>query len=356
MSFTADLSTTGLDPADADAHDGIAAREASAAEVRELTRHCLAYREADDATAWRGLAVTLGPYLAVCAALLTAMMLGFWPALVLAVPAGLLLVRLFTIQHDCGHGSYFSSKGLNTAVGRMLSLLTLTAYGYWRRTHALHHSSAGDLGRRGIGDVDTYTVREFEALSDRERFLYRLYRHPLVLHVIGPPLYFVGLQRSPFGQALPVREAWRSIMALNLAMVVFYGALMVAFGVGPVLAALLPTACVAAWVGAWLFFVQHQFEHTHWDESDDWHMQTAALNGSSYYVMPRWLDWLTGHIGLHHIHHLNSRVPSYRLPECMEGDARLARISRLTLRESLGSIGLSLWDEEARRLVPFARA
>ena len=328
----------------------------NAVDVRELMRHSLRYRDPDDRRAVAQLALTLGLYAACVGALLAGILAGFWPALLLALPGGLLLVRLFTVQHDCGHGSYFSSRRANNAVGRLLSLFTLTPYGYWKRTHALHHGSAGDLGRRGIGDVDTYTVREFEALSPRERTLYRLYRHPLVLHVVGPPVYFLGLQRSPFGQALPAREAWRSIVGLNAAMAAFYGTLMLVFGVGPVLLAFAPVACVAAWVGAWLFFVQHQFEHTHWEQSEDWHLQTAALHGSSFYVLPRWLDWLTGHIGLHHIHHLNSRVPSYRLPECLAGDERLSRISRLTMRESLGSIGLSLWDEDARRLVSFRTA
>jgi len=325
------------------------------AEARRLARHCMAYRDALDGRAAFQLASTLGLYLALCAALLWAASEGWWGLLpLLALPAGGLLVRLFTIQHDCGHGSFFTGRAVNTALGRALSVLTLTPYGFWRRAHTLHHASAGDLSRRGIGDVDTLTVAEYRALSPREGWKYRLYRHPLVLHVLGPPLYFVLFQRSPFGQALPPGACWRSVMSLNLAIVAFYGALMVALGPWIVLAALVPVACIASWVGAWLFFVQHQFEHTQWDDAKAWDLQAAALGGSSYYVLPPVLQWFTGNVGLHHIHHLNSRVPNYRLQECLDGEPTLGTISRLTLGESLRCIGLALWDEETRRLIPFS--
>ncbi|MEL6750778.1 MAG: fatty acid desaturase [Pseudomonadota bacterium] len=324
--------------------------------IRSLTRHCLGYRDAIDSRAWTQLALTLALYLTLCGVMLFAISSGYWAAVVLCLPAGMLLVRLFTFQHDCGHGSFFSNRRWNDAVGRVLSVCTFTPYGFWKRTHALHHSSAGDLGRRGIGDVDTYTVREYEALTPRERLLYRIYRHPLILHVVGPPVYFTLLMRSPWGQPLSPSESWRSIMALNVALLVVYGGLALAFGLGTVALALLPVACITSWVGGWLFFVQHQFEHTHWEQSDKWHLQTAALHGSSYYVLPAWLNWLTGDIALHHIHHLNSRVPGYRLRECMQGEPRLAQISRLTIRESIGCIGLSLWHEDKGRLMSFKTA
>ena len=346
------------DGAPAPRDDGATApRDAvTAAEAKALARHCMGYREADDARAWRQLLPTLGLYLATFAALLWGVAAGIWAALALAPAAGLLLVRLFTIQHDCGHNSFFASRAANTWVGRVLSVLTLTPYDAWRREHARHHSSAGDLDHRGIGDVGTLTVREYEALGWRQRLGYRIYRHPLILHVLGPPLYFVLFERSPFGHALPARELWRSIMALNLALAALYGGLMLVFGVWPTLIAVTSVALVASWVGAWLFFIQHQFEHTHWEDGEAWDLHVAALNGSSYYVLPPLLNWLTGNIGLHHIHHLNSRVPSYRLQECMAGDARLASISRLSLGESLRCIGLSLWDEDERRLIRFSDA
>lgn len=328
----------------------------TADDLRSLSRHCLSYRDAIDARAWTQLCVTLSLYLAICATLLAAISSGVWWAIVLALPAGMLLVRIFTFQHDCGHRSFFRARGLNDAVGRALSVVTFTPYGFWRRTHAQHHTGAGNLDRRGIGDIDTYTVREYEALSPAARRWYRIYRHPVFLHVIGPPIYFLGLQRSPWGQPLSVSESWRSIMGLNLALVVLYGGLASILGWGTTAIALLPVACVAAWVGSWLFFVQHQFEHTYWAQAEDWHTQTAALHGSSHYILPGWLNWLTGDIALHHIHHLNSHVPGYRLRDCLRADDRLAGLSRLTVRESIGCIGLSLWDEDAARLTSFREA
>ena len=326
------------------------------AEAMALARHCMRYRDPNDVRAWHELATTFGLYSLTCAAMLWALASGIWSGIALAVPAGLLLVRLFTVQHDCGHGSFFSSRTLNTWVGRVLGVLTVTPFGAWKLAHSLHHSGSGDLERRGIGDIDTLTVKEYEARSVYGRWAYRAYRHPIVLHLIGPPIYFLVVHRIPFFQALPSSQVWKSTMATNAGIVALYGSLGLLVGFGPVLAAVVAVATVASWIGGWLFYVQHQFEETHWAAGEDWDARTAALNGSSHYVLPGWLHWLTGHIGLHHIHHLNSRVPSYRLPECLAGDERLSRISRLTMRESLGSIGLSLWDEETRRLVPFAQA
>ena len=321
--------------------------------IRRLSRHCLTFRDADDGAAWFQFGTTFALFLATAGAMIFGAASGFYALLALFLPAGGLLVRLFGIQHDCGHGSFFTSKRTNRVIGRLLSVFTLTPFGYWSRSHAVHHTSAGDLGRRGIGDVDTLTVAEYEALTPWARWRYRVYRHPLLLHVIGPPLYFILFQRSPFGQALPASEAWRSIMGLNLALALVYGGLIAAFGAAAVALAILPTAFVASWVGGWLFFVQHQFEDTHWEESGDWSLQRAALSGSSYYVMPKVLQWFTANIGLHHIHHLNSRIPNYRLQACLDGEPMLGTISRLSIRESFRCIGLALWDPATRKLVAF---
>lgn len=321
--------------------------------VRGLVRHCKSYRDADDRRAAFQLATTVIPFLLLAGVMFWGVTEGHWLMLALALPAGGLLVRLFGIQHDCGHSSFFTSRWLNRAVGRFLSVLTLTPFGYWSRSHTVHHATAGDLGRRGIGDVDTLTVAEYRALNRSARLRYRLYRNPFVLHLIGPPLYFVLFQRSPFGQALPAAQAWRSIMGLNLGLLAVYGGLIAALGPS-VLVPILAVAFVASWVGGWLFFVQHQFEHTHWDDSERWNLHMAALGGSSYYVLPPVLQWFTGNIGLHHIHHLNSKIPNYRLQECLDAEPLLARISRLSLGESFRCIGLSLWDEDQRKLVPFA--
>lgn len=322
-------------------------------EIRRLSRHCLRYRDADDIKAWVQLSTTLGLFLLAAGLMLYGAASEAYGLLALFLPAGGLLVRLFGVQHDCGHNSFFASRKTNRLVGRLLSVFTLTPFGYWSRSHAVHHTTAGDLGRRGIGDVDTLTVDEYTVLPRGAKLRYRIYRHPLFLHVLGPPLYFILLQRSPFGQALPVRDAWRSIMGLNLALLLVYGGLVAGLGGAAVALAVLPTAFVASWVGGWLFFVQHQFEDTHWEKSEDWTLQRAALSGSSYYVMPKVLQWFTGNIGLHHIHHLNPRIPNYRLQSCLDDEPALGALSRLTIRESLQCIGLALWDPARRKLVAF---
>ncbi|HZH28431.1 MAG TPA: fatty acid desaturase [Azospirillaceae bacterium] len=303
----------------------------------------------------RQLATTLVPYLAACAAMLWGAANGHWVlVLLLAVPAGGLLVRLFIIQHDCGHGSFLRSPATNDRLGLALSLLTVTPYDSWKRAHALHHASTGNLSRRGTGDIKTLTVREYLALPRRGRLMYRLYRNPLVLIVLGSPLNFLVLQRLPFCIGVPWRSAWREVLALNLGLAALFSALVyVTGGVGPVLGAVLPTVCVAAWIGGWLFYVQHQYEGTVWDSGENWDFHHAALGGSSYYVLPRILQWITGNVGLHHVHHLNSRIPNYRLQECLEGHDLLGKVGRLTLVESLRCVRLALWDEDARKLVGF---
>ena len=322
-------------------------------EAMALARHCMRFRDPRDGRAWRELGVTLLFYVAACAALVAALASGWWIGLVLAIPAGMAVVRVFTIQHDCGHGSFFSSRTLNTWTGRCLGVLTFTPYEAWRRAHAMHHAGSGDLGRRGIGDIDMLTVAEYRARGPWGRLAYRLYRHPLVINVIGPPVYFLLMQRWPWAQQLPVQNVWRSIVGLNVALVLFYGTLILAVGPTVGLAAVLAVGLVASWVGSWLFYVQHQFEDTHWDHGDEWEARVAALNGSSHYVLPAWVNWLTGNIALHHIHHLNARIPGYRLPECMAAEPRLRTLSRLTFLDSLKCIGLALWDEDERRLIRF---
>jgi len=323
--------------------------------AKQVARHCAAYREPVPSRAILQLANTLVPYLALCAAMLWGAANGHWlPVLLLTLPAGGLLVRLFIIQHDCGHGSFLHSPAANDRLGRVVSLLTLTPYDSWKRAHAIHHASTGNLGRRGSGDIETLTVREYLALSRWGRLRYRLYRNPLVLIVIGAPVNFLLLQRLPFCIGLPWRSAWRDVLALDIALAALFGALVFATGgIGPVVGALLPAICVASWIGGWLFYVQHQYEDTVWDHAENWDFHRAALGGSSYYVLPPILRWLTGNVGLHHIHHLNSRIPNYRLQECLEGHALLGQVGRLTLADSLRCVRLALWDEDTRKLVGF---
>lgn len=320
--------------------------------IRRLAKHCAAYQGADTKRGVIQLMTTLAPFVILCAAVLVSFGYEFWAGGVLALPAAALLIRLFIIQHDCGHQSFFKSRAANDWLGRLISVVTLTPYGFWRKSHAVHHSAAGNLDRRGVGDVSTLSVQEYKALPARKRFAYRLYRNPIILFIIGAPYHFVIHQRIPWGQVYPFRKVWRSILPLNLAVAVVYGVSVTVFGWKPAMGALL-IFVLAAWIGGWLFFIQHQFEDTYWGRDKEWDFHSAAVFGSSYYALPRVLEWFTGHIGLHHIHHLCSKIPNYRLKECLEGSPELQKMNRLSLLDSLKCCRLALWDEELGKLVGF---
>jgi omega-6 fatty acid desaturase (delta-12 desaturase) len=321
--------------------------------VRRLAAHCQKYRGSVPRLAVQQLITTLVPLVLVIGAMFATVEHAYWLTLLLAIPAAGLLVRAFIIQHDCGHGSFFASRPLNDFVGRCMSVLTLAPYRLWQREHAQHHATSGNLDRRGAGDIETLTVSEYLQLSSLQKIRYRLYRHPLFLFGIGVPAYFVILQRSPWLHALPPREAWRSVAGLNIGLVVFYLPLVYFFGLSNVLWVGLPVLHIAAAAGGWLFFIQHQFEETTWDKAEGWNFQVAALLGSSYYKLPRVLNWFTGNIGLHHIHHLNSMIPNYRLMACLDASPELQAINKLTLRDSIKCTQLKLWDETQRRLIRF---
>ena len=300
------------------------------------------------------LITTAAAFIAALAIMAIASHGSYWLTLLLAIPTGGLLVRLFILQHDCGHGSFFKSRTANDAVGRALSLFTLTPYGSWKQAHAAHHASTGNLGRRGRGDVDTLTIAEYEALGPLKKLGYRLYRNPLVIVVLGAPIYFVLLQRLPTGPAFRDSDARRSILSLDGALILVFGLAMALFGVAPVLAIYLPVIVIASWFGSGLFFVQHQFEGAYWEQDAAWNFHTAALRGSSYFELPPILQWFSGNIGLHHVHHLCSRVPNYRLQACLDIAPELQDVAkRITLRESLGCWRLALWDEQRGLMVGF---
>ena len=300
------------------------------------------------------LATTAIPFIGLLVAIGAVWRLSYGLALLLALPAAGLLVRLFIFQHDCGHGSFFRTRAANDALGRILSVLTLTPYGHWRKGHAIHHASSGNLDRRGRGDVEILTVAEYEALSPLGRLGYRLYRNPLVMVLLGAPINFIVLQRIPRGISFRDRDARVSILALDLVLIVVFGLAMATLGVATVLATYLPVMIIASWIGNWLFYVQHQFDDTYWKRDGEWDFHTAALHGSSYFELPPVLQWFSGNIGLHHVHHLCSRVPNYRLQACVDNAPELHRIAkRISLRDSLACWGLSLWDEERRMMVRF---
>lgn len=320
--------------------------------VRILAR----YREPSTARSILELLVTLVPFTLLWVLAWAAVSISSWLAVGIAILNGFFLVRLFCIQHDCGHASFFHSRRVQDWVGRCLGVLTLTPYDVWRRTHSLHHAQHGNLDQRGIGDVLTLTVAEYQARSRLGRLMYRLYRHPVVLFGVGPGYLFLLQNRLPLGLMASGRRYWVSAMGTNAMIALVLAVMIWLGGMKPVLLIYLPTVLVAATIGMWLFYVQHQFEETHWAKGDAWQVHEAALAGSSHYVLPMPLRWLSANIGIHHVHHLYSRIPFYRLPQILDDHAELAVAQRLTLRESLRSVNLHLWDDKLNRLTSFREA
>ena len=311
-----------------------------------------------DPSTWRSsfeVAVTLGPFVALWALAWWAYSVSAWLTLTISLCNAAFLVRLFAIQHDCGHGAFFRNRTVSDWVGRVLGVLTLTPYDVWRRTHAIHHGAAGNLEQRGIGDIYTMTVAEYRALSPLRRFQYRVYRHPIVLFCIAPGYLFFLQNRIPLGLMAQARY-WASAMYTNAAILAVLGVIVYFGGLMPIVLIFLPSTLLAAIAGVWLFYVQHQFETTNWDLHDDWDLHESALHGSSHYVMPSILQWISANIGIHHVHHLYSRIPFYRLPDVLRDHNGLSTSNRMTIRESFANARLHLWDEKTRRLLSFRQA
>jgi acyl-lipid omega-6 desaturase (Delta-12 desaturase) len=326
------------------------------ADARDWARILTKYRSPSAARSSIELAITAAPLALVWVLMWAALGIGYWLCLPLALPAAGFLVRLFMIQHDCGHGAFFSDRAANDWIGRVIGVLTLTPYDCWRRTHAIHHSTSGNLERRGIGDIDTLTVREYFARSRWGRLRYRVYRHPTIMFGLGPAYLFILRQRLPGGLKRGGWLPWLSTMGTNVAIAALAAAMIRLVGVGPFLLVHLPIVLLAASIGVWLFYVQHQFEGTLWAHEGAWSLHETALHGSSYYDLPSVLRWFTANIGVHHIHHLCSRIPYYRLPSVLRDHPDLGAIGRLTLPESLGCVRRVLWDEDQQRLVSFKEA
>jgi len=324
--------------------------------VRAWLKVLAAYRQPRMGRSSLELLVTVLPFAVISIAAYVSVAMGFWLGIVLVIPAAAFLLRLFMIQHDCGHGSFFARRRLDDWTGRAIGVLTLTPYDYWRRTHAAHHATAGNLDERGIGDITTLTVAEYRALSWSKRLGYRLYRHPLVMFGIGPAWIFLIKQRLPFGLMRDGSVPWVSTMGTNAAIAVLTGAIIWFAGIVPFLTVHLPIVLIAGAAGVWLFYVQHQFEDTHWADGKDWDFPEAALHGASHYDLPPVLRWITGNIGIHHVHHLASRIPYYRLPEVLRDHPELAAIGRITIWQSLKCVKLVLWDETSGKLVSFRDA
>lgn len=324
-------------------------------QAKEWSRVLAKYREPNATRSITELVITVVPFFAIWAAAWWALSISPWLALALAAVNALFLVRIFLIQHDCGHGSFFKNRDVGDWIGRVLGVLTVTPYDVWKKSHAAHHSTSGNLDRRGSGDIPTLTVQEYRARDWTGRVGYRLMRNPIVLFGLGPIYVFILLHRIPFGM-MQAGKGWLSAMATNAAIALILGALFWFGGWQVVVFIYLPTVILGAAIGMWLFFVQHQFEETSWDRDDGWDVQDAALHGSSHYVLPQPLRWFSANIGAHHIHHLAARIPYYRLSEVLRDHEALNQCHRLTLWESFKCAKLHLWDEDGRKLVSFAEA
>jgi omega-6 fatty acid desaturase (delta-12 desaturase) len=302
------------------------------------------------------IANSLLPFLGLWYLMYLSLSWSYWLTLLLAIPTAGLLVRLFIIQHDCGHHSFFRSTCANDALGAFCGFFTLTPYRLWRRSHSLHHATSGNLSQRGNGDVWVLTVDEYLKRSFFGRLQYRLYRHPFFLFAVGPVLLFVVHQRFTF--AIP--KAWRrergSVHITNLGIVAVLLAAWCTIGLAQFLLVHVPIILIAASIGSWLFFVQHQYERTYWQPHDRWNFIRAPFDGSSYYQLPSVLQWFTGNIGFHHIHHLESRIPNYNLARCYAAVPELRHVVTLRLRDSIRCVRLKLWDEQLQRMVTFSEA
>lgn len=330
--------------------------EADLPRARSWPARLSRYRGANLGRSLWELAVTVIPFAVLWLAAAAALSVSPLLAALLIVPTAGFLVRLFMIQHDCGHGTFFRKRATNDWLGRVLGIFTFTPYDVWARSHAVHHATTGNLDHRGTGDIRTLTVREYQDLTALQRVLYQAYRHPLVLFGIGPAFLFLLQHRLPFGYFREGSRYWLSAMITNAGIAGLIAAIVWFGGWNVLLFVHLPVVVVAATIGVWLFYVQHQFEDTYWRESGNWDVHDAALAGSSYYDLPRALQWMTANIGMHHIHHLCSRIPFYRLPEIIRDHPELRDVHTVNLLESFKCTRLKLWDEDLERLVGLSAA
>jgi acyl-lipid omega-6 desaturase (Delta-12 desaturase) len=307
-----------------------------------------------ESSAWRAswqLLNTVVPYAATWYLMYLCVQVSIWLALPLAVLAGALLIRIFIIFHDCGHESFFRSRLANDITGFCAGVLVFTPYYHWRWEHALHHATSGNLNRRGTGDIWTMTVQEYVDASRGKRFAYRLARNPFLLFLVAPVYLFVFRERFPVRTA-GARER-KSVWWVNLAIAGMILLMGWSFGFVPYLILMLTAISVAGIGGVWLFYVQHQFEDTYWERTENWDYKEAALRGSSFYDLPAVLRWFSGNIGYHHVHHLSPRIPNYNLGRCHESAELFREVKPLRLMRSFHSLRLHLWDESRRRLVSF---
>jgi omega-6 fatty acid desaturase (delta-12 desaturase) len=316
------------------------------------------YQKPDTASIWQ-IINSFVPFFALVIIMYFTLSVSYLITLPLSLIAAGFLVRIFIIQHDCGHGSFFKSKRYNSIVGNLCSILTLTPYEFWRRSHAIHHAHNGDLNHRGTGDVYTMTFQEYHEASKGQRLGYRIYRHPIVMFLIGPLLMFVVLHRSPFALKHARSNAGKwSIIRLDLFVIGILVLAATTIGLKSFFLVWFPTALFTGMIGVWMFYVQHQFEDVYWSQDPDWDYGDAALKGSTYYKLPKIFQWFSGNIGLHHIHHLSPMIPNYKLQSCHDDNPMFQEVVTLTFWDSIKIVtsGYAMWDQNSEKLISFRHA
>jgi omega-6 fatty acid desaturase (delta-12 desaturase) len=296
---------------------------------------------------------SIGAYIALWCLMYVSLSASLWLTIILVIPAAGLLVRIFIIFHDCVHGSFFKSRRTNMFWGFVTGMLTFTPYTFWRQAHLYHHATSGKLEGRGVGDIWTLTVEEYLQAPRSKKLFYRFVRHPLILFIVGPIFQFLIIQRFP-NKGAKLKEK-QSVWIMNIALVGFAAMLISIFGTLPWAFIQLSILTVSSSIGVWLFYVQHQFEDAYWVQKKDWNHIEASLRGSSFYKLPVVLQWFTGNIGYHHIHHLSPRIPNYNLELCHNSNPEFAQVKTLTLFSSLKLSNLRLWDENTQQLISFSK-
>lgn len=320
---------------------------------REWIKIVKQYQNSDDWHSTRQILTSVIPFLLILVLMYFSLQTSYWLTLALGVLNAGFIVRIFIIQHDCGHNSFYKSKRLNNLVGSIFGVITLTPYYLWRRNHAIHHASSGDLDARGIGDVYTMTVEEYHHQTKWNQFKYRFYRHPITLFVIGPVAIFFISHRFPLKTKKTEKLERSSVYWTNLALAVIVIGFGLLIGFKEFFMITLPMYLIAFSVGVYLFYVQHQFEYTYWKRKPDWDYFKAGIQGASYFKLPKILQWFSGNIGFHHIHHLSPKIPNYLLEKAHEENPIFQRANTLTIISSLKSMTLKLWDEQRNKLISF---
>jgi acyl-lipid omega-6 desaturase (Delta-12 desaturase) len=311
------------------------------------------YSHPDHAKSWWQFSVNLLLYSIAWFLMFESLSVSYWITLGLSLPAAGMLVRLFIIYHDCGHGSFFRSQKISDMMGIFIGIITFTPYYHWSNNHQVHHDTAGNLDKRGIGDVWTMTVDEYLKSSKWEKIKYGLYRHPITMFLIGAPYVFIIGNR--FTKKYMTKKSRTSVYITNICLAVFIAAMCLLVGVKAFILIQLPIICVAGIGGFWLFYVQHQFEPSYWARNDSWDYKRMALEGSSFYKLPAIFRYFSGNIGFHHIHHLGPRIPNYNLSRCHRENELFSGVKPLTFAQSLRTLSYRLWDEKANELISFRK-